>query len=555
MIKGGINMSTVKEISAVTPYGDTDDILQMIIDQPQDAYRLHNVVHVADTYTFSIWHKSEQSTTITFTVCGHTEQVISSSEWAKYVTTITVETLDDTNIFIAPEMNAVTYFYEGSLVRGGVDASWLPAPEDIFDTMYAIESSFEQRADSIELSVKQKGKMPTSFRYLRDWLNGSTVDTGNHWVNCIINQHQSDGSEINVALNKSVEAFDQNGNSIFIDRASIYTNGELLLYPDDISTNVMTTAEDIPVDTSYAYTESGKYCLQVDLGAIYTDISTIKVWHYYHDGRQYNHTLEVSTDGKTWITIYDSDVHGIYAERVEGKFYLVDETSIYSSIASLQVELGSISSTVEGLNSSASAWLTENSFNLTIGKNLNDRIQSLPTYEDLNGVKQDAINTAKQDTALLIEASEEKITSQFQNEYGQVLSQVKQSTDDWTATFRRKFAEIGMDEYEDVYTNFIVSSEGAEVKSVDENNIVFGTRMKLNGFDGYYGEEVVFKIDKDKVHTYRVYNRGGIDFAPVDATANEMTANGGIKYVPRVFYDSNNNKRHVLCHVRSGGSS
>lgn len=593
-------------------------MLVLNINNESDAYGLMNVIQIASTYTFSIWHKCNRESKITFTVFGEKETVDTNSTWQKYIKTITVTEIENPNIYITSSLNTPTYFYEGFLSESTMDSSWLPAPEDVnqdidnvkstieqtersillkvesnsqqisslivnldsiktsvsdaekraksFTVQEAeriqavvrndikgVESSFDQRADSIELSVKQKGITPTSFRYLRDWLNGSTVDTANHWVNCIITQHTISG-DINIALDKTVEAFDQNGNSITIENSSAFTNGELLVYPGD--TDVAAIAEDeLPLASSYATTASGKYYLQIDLGAVYTDIALLKVWHYYHDNRKYNNKIEVSSDGENWFTIYDSDINGIYSEIEDGKLYLLDETNIYSSLSELKVGLNDISGTVQGLESQAGFWLTEDSFNLGIGANIQNQINNLPNAEDIENAKQEAISKAEERTQLLIQASENAMTTAFRNEFGDTLSQIQQTTDDWTATFRRKFAEIGMDEYEDVYTNFIVSSEGAEVTSVDENNIKFGTKMKLDGFEGYYGEEVVFKIDKDKVYTYRVYNRGGIDFAPVDAAANELTANGGIKYVPKVYYDANDNKRYVLCHVKSGGSS
>ena len=281
------------------------------------------------------------------------------------------------------------------MAKGVVDNSWLPAPEDIYSEIALVESSFEQRADSIEMSVRRK-VIPTSFRYLRDWLNGSTVDTANHWVNCIITQHTISG-DINIALDKPVEAFDQNGNSITLENSSAFTNGELLVYPGD--TDVAAIAEDeLPLTSSYATTASGKYYLQIDLGAVYTDIALLKVWHYYHDNRKYNNKIEVSSDGENWFTIYDSDINGIYSEIEDGKLYLLDETNIYSSLSELKVGLNDISGTVQGLESQAGFWLTEDSFNLGIGANIQNQIDNLPSADDIENAKQEAISKAEERT-------------------------------------------------------------------------------------------------------------------------------------------------------------
>ena len=610
------------------------------INNESDAYGLMNVIQIASTYTFSIWHKCNRESKITFTVFGEKETVDTNSTWQKYIKTITVTEIENPNIYITSSLNTPTYFYEGFLSESTMDSSWLPAPEDVnqdidnvkstieqtersillkvesnsqqisslivnldsiktsvsdaekraksftvqeaeriqavvrndiqgvessFDqradsielavknNIEKLESDFNQRADSIELSVKQKGTTPTSFRYLRDWLNGSTVDSRNLWVNCIINQRTVEG-DVNIALDKDVAAFDQNGNSISVTNPEVFTNGELLIYPGD--TNMVAIANDeLPLELSYVAIDAGKHCLEIDLGEIYTDLTTINIWHYYHDGRKFNHKIEVSSDGSSWFTIYDSEINGIYSEIASGKTYILDETNLYSSLSALTVDLNGISGVVSGLESKAEMWLTEDNFRLGIGQNIQTQIDNLPTMQDINALKNDVVAETEEKMNLILEASSESIKTSITNALGDRLSSIEQNADDWTASFRRKFAEIGMDDYEGIYTNFIVSSEGAEVTSIDDNNIKFGTKMKLNGFEGYYGEEIVFKIDKDKVYTYRVYNRGGIDFAPVDATANELTANGGVKYIPKVYYDNNNNKRYVLCHIKSGGSS
>lgn len=58
---------------------------------------------------------------------------------------------------------------------------------------------------------------------------------------------------------------------------------------------------------------------QVDLGSI-KYIDTIKVWHYWSDSRIYNATkLQVSVDGTTWTTVFDSATSGTYAESSAGR--------------------------------------------------------------------------------------------------------------------------------------------------------------------------------------------------------------------------------------------
>lgn len=56
-----------------------------------------------------------------------------------------------------------------------------------------------------------------------------------------------------------------------------------------------------------------------DLGATYT-VDSVRVWHYYADGRTYHDTkLEVSADATTWSTVFNSAVHG--SNRLAGSTY------------------------------------------------------------------------------------------------------------------------------------------------------------------------------------------------------------------------------------------
>jgi len=59
--------------------------------------------------------------------------------------------------------------------------------------------------------------------------------------------------------------------------------------------------------------------VQLDLGAVYT-VDKVKVWHYAADGRTYHNTkTQVSENGSSWYTVFDSAVSGEYAETAEGK--------------------------------------------------------------------------------------------------------------------------------------------------------------------------------------------------------------------------------------------
>ncbi|MDR6883109.1 discoidin domain-containing protein [Bacillus sp. 3255] len=139
-------------------------------------------------------------------------------------------------------------------------------------------------------------------RYIRDWISGgSNANQANHWIEV----QATNTAGTNVALGKAVTT------NIVIANGSVglVTNG-------DTSAAAGTY---LGADTSLI-----NNWVQVDLGSA-MDIETVKVWHYYADGRIYNGTkTEISTDGVTWKTVFDSSISGTYAETAAGRTYAME---------------------------------------------------------------------------------------------------------------------------------------------------------------------------------------------------------------------------------------
>lgn len=74
------------------------------------------------------------------------------------------------------------------------------------------------------------------------------------------------------------------------------------------------TDNDLTVTEYVGFTSAERAIIQFDMGAVYDDISEIKFWHYYADGRSYYDVLiEVSTDGTNWKTVYSRDLEAVTA--------------------------------------------------------------------------------------------------------------------------------------------------------------------------------------------------------------------------------------------------
>lgn len=136
-------------------------------------------------------------------------------------------------------------------------------------------------------------------RYVRDWTGGSTANSGSHWVEIrVLNE-----SDVNVALGKTVT---------FSGALSTGTAGLVV----DGNTDSSLYAEVTASTPAYA---------TVDLGQVY-NVKSVTVWHYYTDGRTYFGTnTQLSTDGVTWINLFDSSVNGTYTETAGGRTSLASQ--------------------------------------------------------------------------------------------------------------------------------------------------------------------------------------------------------------------------------------
>lgn len=151
-------------------------------------------------------------------------------------------------------------------------------------------------------------------RFIRDFCSGNTVNNLNHW--CEIQAWDKYGR--NVAFGSIGSATTRDGTKIVIAGvvmgADVVNNSSNANY---IKTHAITKGSASPFST-YIQTPSADYGIIIDLGQVF-DIETIKIWHYWSDGRTYYNTkTEISEDETNWETVFDSSVSGTYAERVGG---------------------------------------------------------------------------------------------------------------------------------------------------------------------------------------------------------------------------------------------
>lgn len=138
----------------------------------------------------------------------------------------------------------------------------------------------------------------SNIRYIRNIMNGNTINPYNHWV--------------------EVQVFNENNINIMtglpannIKTSINVTNAEKLIINDGVITS-----------DPYLDLGGGEQFVEIDLGSE-KSVSRINLRHYFAGtGRAYNQKLQVSSDYKIWKTIFDSDKEGTYIETASGKDFV-----------------------------------------------------------------------------------------------------------------------------------------------------------------------------------------------------------------------------------------
>lgn len=216
---------------------------------------------------------------------------------------------------VSTRRNGVYWLANPKLEQGNTCSDWSESPIDVENEFTKITDDIvtvDKKADAIT-SLVGKNTRFGRIRYIRDYLKGSDVNSGGHWV-----EIQAYKDNTNVAQNKSVTT---NGTEIVERPLKWVTDGSITSGYTSVNGSITTEGD-----------YKGWQYVQVDLGQVYTDINKIKVWHFYDDGRSYNHKLEVSEDGNDWYSLFDSVKQGTYIERPMGKTYVIDGTYSESQI-------------------------------------------------------------------------------------------------------------------------------------------------------------------------------------------------------------------------------
>lgn len=348
-------------------------------------------------------------------------------------------------------------------------------------------SDIEQTANEIELLVGNKQDIiPSNIRYIRDWLNGNSIDDENRWaeIKVTVNDTNLASGEINIAA-----GITPTSDISSITNISKYTDGQS--------------------DTYASSSQSDWHYLQIDLGENNTfDTGYITVWHFYDDNRKYNHKLEISADGTSWFTLYDSEKYGLYTETNEGKTYFIQNDLLSKEMSFLKLDIDGINAKVQENANNYSSISTDVS-------SIIQRVESVEsTTQDLQNTELPEFKEEVRREISEIKTTSENITmtvSQIQNDVTQQAQQIIEAGE-WKVSL----ANIGA--YDSSYAtqtvNMSLTSNGLTIsRSASEGyrTQMTGDTIKIEYDDGRGNFESVMSIERDLMYLTRIKVKNGID--------------------------------------------
>lgn len=355
-------------------------------------------------------------------------------------------------------------------------------------------SYLQMQDEEIKAVVGKDAFNVVKMRYIRDWLYSNDMDTENRFVECRVILEDGD----NLAVGKTVTAYNSNGEQVTIDESILATYVDDTGYQQtpqtDSDGNTLTDEEGNALynDVEYIYDENVSM-LQIDLGDIYDNVDKLEVYHYFTDKRTNRMKVEISEDGKTWIEVYSTDANGSYVESSFGLDLQIQVEPLYEQMSYLKMQVDS----------------------LALGVQKNDE-----QYAELS-VKFDEFNTT--------------ITNQVDG----LQSQVEQTDEQWKVTLTNTGIYVDDEHTIPASTTARFTPTGWSVTSTESAGNT--TVMDADSFTGYYNDgiteyendygERVFELSKDEVYTKKLTAAEGCDFTNVKIIPVTSGTHKGIAFV------------------------
>lgn len=143
--------NTIKSVSLVSPFRTVDAGACFTIDTPATPFLLQGVCKVAGEYVFSGWIKADTTATIEMgTVKAEIE-----TDWTRVVIPLLKSSSDTEDVAIYFNTVTTYYMYHAQLEMGNKSTKWQPSPDDVQESVDAVNVSIDKLPDKILSTVEK----------------------------------------------------------------------------------------------------------------------------------------------------------------------------------------------------------------------------------------------------------------------------------------------------------------------------------------------------------------------------------------------------------------
>lgn len=180
-----ITANTIEKVTDIDLNGNSIECAKLTITDTSVPFVLKNIMTSGKDYTFSLYLKNTNSSSIT--IMG--EELTSSATWVRQYTSFTATGTDLSILFKA---TGIYYFYNMQLETGKICSDWTPNPQDVDDDLENATSIAQQAANKFSWIVKS-GTSASNFEITDRLMNLVSANINLDGVVTFMNTAKGDG--------------------------------------------------------------------------------------------------------------------------------------------------------------------------------------------------------------------------------------------------------------------------------------------------------------------------------------------------------------------------
>lgn len=177
--------NTIEKVTDIDLNGNSIECAKLTITDTSVPFVLKNIMTSGKDYTFSLYLKNTNSSSIT--IMG--EELTSSATWVRQYTSFTAAGTDLSILFKA---TGTYYFYNMQLETGKICSDWTPNPQDVDDNLENATSIAQQAADKFSWIVKS-GTSSSNFEITDRLMNLVSANINLDGIVSFMNTAKGDG--------------------------------------------------------------------------------------------------------------------------------------------------------------------------------------------------------------------------------------------------------------------------------------------------------------------------------------------------------------------------